>query len=72
MVQGSMLVVILVIAIILMVLLISKLKFHPFVALFAVALAIGVLVGTFSSVFIATPIMYDINKRKVEKPAQKK
>ena len=39
---------------------------------FAVALAIGVLVGTFSSVFIATPIMYDINKRKVEKPAQKK
>ena len=39
---------------------------------FAVALAIGVLVGTFSSVFIATPIMYDINKKKVEKPAVKK
>lgn len=45
MVQGSMLVVILVIAIILMVLLISKMKFHPFVALFAVALAMGLAVG---------------------------
>ena len=45
MVQGSMLVVILVIAIILMVLLISKCKFHPFVALFAVALAMGLAVG---------------------------
>ncbi len=33
---------------------------------FAVALALGVIVGTFSSVFIATPIMYDINKKKVE------
>ena len=45
MVQGSMLVVILVIAIVLMVLLISKMKFHPFVALFAVALAMGLAVG---------------------------
>ena len=45
MVQGSMLVVILIVAIILMVLLISKLKFHPFVALFAVALAMGLAVG---------------------------
>ena len=45
MVQGSMLVVILIIAIILMVLLISKMKFHPFVALFAVALAMGLAVG---------------------------
>ncbi|MBQ4400726.1 MAG: GntP family permease, partial [Synergistaceae bacterium] len=45
MVQGSMLVVILVVAIILMVLLISKMKFHPFVALFAVALAMGLAVG---------------------------
>ncbi|MBQ3382629.1 MAG: protein translocase subunit SecDF [Bacteroidales bacterium] len=38
---------------------------------FAVALALGVIVGTFSSVFIATPIMYDINKKKVEKPVNK-
>lgn len=45
MVQGSMLVVILIAAIILMVLLISKMKFHPFVALFAVALAMGLAVG---------------------------
>lgn len=45
MVQGSMLVVILVVAIILMVFLISKCKFHPFVALFAVALAMGLAVG---------------------------
>ena len=45
MVQGSMLVVILVVAIVLMVLLISKMKFHPFVALFAVALAMGLAVG---------------------------
>ena len=34
---------------------------------FAVALAIGVLVGTFSSVFIATPLMYDINTRRENK-----
>lgn len=38
---------------------------------FAVALAIGVIVGTFSSVFVATPIMYDINKKKVEKVVKK-
>lgn len=38
---------------------------------FAVSLAIGVVVGTFSSVFIATPIMYDINKKKVEAPVKK-
>ena len=30
---------------------------------FAFSLAVGVLVGTFSSVFIATPIMYDLNKK---------
>lgn len=30
---------------------------------FAVSLAIGIIVGTFSSVFIATPIMYDLNKK---------
>ncbi|MBO4691371.1 MAG: protein translocase subunit SecDF [Bacteroidales bacterium] len=38
---------------------------------FAVALAVGVIVGTFSSVFVATPIMYDINKKKVEKVVKK-
>ena len=38
---------------------------------FAVSLAIGVIVGTFSSVFIATPIMYDINKKKVDAPVKK-
>lgn len=31
---------------------------------FAFSLAVGVLVGTFSSVFIATPIMYDLNKKE--------
>lgn len=38
---------------------------------FAVALAIGVIVGTFSSVFIATPVMYDLNARKQAKIAKK-
>ena len=45
MVQGSMLVVILLAAIVLMLLLISKFHFHPFVALFAVALIMGLCVG---------------------------
>ncbi|MBR1603353.1 MAG: GntP family permease [Synergistaceae bacterium] len=45
MVQGSMLVVILLAAIVLMLLLISKFHFHPFVALFAVALVMGLCVG---------------------------
>ena len=38
---------------------------------FAVALAIGVIVGTFSSVFIATPVMYDLNAKKQDKLAKK-
>jgi len=33
---------------------------------FMFALIIGVLVGTYSSVFIATPIMYDTQKKKIE------
>ena len=45
MVQGSTLVVILAVAIIAMVLLISKFRVHPFVSLFAVALAMGFAVG---------------------------
>ncbi len=59
MVQGSMLVVILVIAVILMVLLISKMKFHPFVALFAVALAMCLAVGTLPvvSTFFGNPVI---------------
>ena len=44
-VSGPMLVVILVVAILAMVLLVSKLKLHPFVALFAVALFMGLAVG---------------------------
>ncbi|MBQ6311432.1 MAG: protein translocase subunit SecDF [Bacteroidales bacterium] len=38
---------------------------------FAVALAIGVIVGTFSSVFIATPVMYDLNSKKQAKALKK-
>ena len=45
MVQGSMLVVILIAAIVLMVVLISAFKFHPFLSLFAVALLMGLAVG---------------------------
>ncbi len=32
---------------------------------FAVSLAVGVLVGTYSSIFIAAPLMYDVNKKKI-------
>ena len=45
MVQGSALVAILVAAIVLMVVMISFFKFHPFVSLFAVALLMGLAVG---------------------------
>ena len=34
---------------------------------FAVSLALGVIVGTYASIFIGTPIMYDLNRRKLEK-----
>ena len=34
---------------------------------FSVSLALGVLVGTYASIFIGTPIMYDLNRRKLEK-----
>ena len=34
---------------------------------FAVALTIGVLIGTYASIFIGTPIMYDLNMKKAAK-----
>ena len=34
---------------------------------FAVALTLGVLVGTYASLFIGTPIMYDLNMKKASK-----
>ncbi|MEN6618502.1 MAG: protein translocase subunit SecDF [Rikenellaceae bacterium] len=39
---------------------------------FAVALIVGVIIGTYSSVFIATPIVYDIFKRKEKKALELK
>ena len=36
----------------------------------AVALILGIIIGTYASIFIATPIMFDVTK-KVEKKAQK-
>ena len=36
----------------------------------AVALILGIVIGTYASIFIATPIMYDVTK-KAEKKAQK-
>ena len=38
---------------------------------FAVALLVGIFVGTYSSVFVGTPIMYDLYQRKVRKEARK-
>jgi SecD/SecF fusion protein len=41
----------------------------------AVALILGIVIGTYASIFIATPIMYDLSrkseKRKAKKAAQK-
>ena len=40
---------------------------------FAVALTLGVIVGTYASIFIGTPMMYDLNmKREAKKAASKK
>jgi SecD/SecF fusion protein len=36
------------------------------------ALIVGVIVGTYSSLFIATPIMYDFIKKKEDKGLTKK
>jgi SecD/SecF fusion protein len=38
---------------------------------FSVALALGVAVGTYASIFVGTPIMYDLNTRKEKKLAAK-
>lgn len=38
---------------------------------FAVALLVGILVGTYSSIFIGTPIMYDLNGRAAKKALKK-
>ena len=36
---------------------------------FSVALALGVIVGTYASIFIGTPIMYDLNQKRLAKQA---
>ncbi|NMB37092.1 MAG: protein translocase subunit SecDF [Bacteroidales bacterium] len=38
---------------------------------FSVALALGVAVGTYSSIFVGTPVMYDLNVRKDKKLEEK-
>ena len=38
----------------------------------AVALILGIIVGTYASIFIATPIMYDVTKKAEAKAAAKK
>lgn len=38
---------------------------------FAVALTLGVIVGTYASIFIGTPIMYDLNIRKEKRLSEK-
>ena len=38
---------------------------------FSVSLALGVIVGTYASIFIGTPIMYDLNRKKLEKAEAK-
>ena len=37
----------------------------------AVALILGIIIGTYASIFIATPIMYDVTKKAAEKKADK-
>ena len=37
---------------------------------FSVSLALGVIVGTYASIFIGTPIMYDLNRKKLEKASK--
>ena len=34
---------------------------------FSVSLALGVIVGTYASIFIGTPIMYDLNRKRLAK-----
>ena len=37
----------------------------------AVALILGIVVGTYASIFIATPIMFDVTKKADAKKEQK-
>ena len=37
----------------------------------AVALILGIVIGTYASIFIATPLMYDLTKRSVKRAAKK-
>lgn len=39
---------------------------------FAVALIVGIIIGTYSSVFVGTPVMYDLNLRKERKALEEK
>ena len=39
---------------------------------FSVALALGVIVGTYASIFIGTPVMYDLNQKRLARQAAKK
>ena len=39
---------------------------------FSVALALGVIVGTYASIFIGTPVMYDMNQKRLAKQAAAK
>jgi SecD/SecF fusion protein len=39
---------------------------------FSVALALGVVVGTYASIFIGTPVMYDMNQKRLAKQAAAK
>ena len=37
----------------------------------AVALIIGIIIGTYASIFIATPVMFDVTKKVAAKKEQK-
>ncbi|MCI1778469.1 MAG: protein translocase subunit SecDF [Bacteroidales bacterium] len=37
---------------------------------FSVALIVGIVIGTYSSVFVATPLMYEFNKKRLAKEAE--
>jgi SecD/SecF fusion protein len=37
----------------------------------AVALILGIVIGTYASIFIATPIMYDMTNKSAKKKAKK-
>ncbi len=39
---------------------------------FAIALSLGVIIGTYSSIFVGTPIVYDFYNKKIKKNAEKK